>query len=116
MGSVVAPSAQPMASRHLPAAKRPCCGSGEPRSPSQIPSRRRTAIPKGVELVIFIGLQGAGKSTFYRERFAATHAYVSLDRLRNTPSRPRQRQTELVAMALAAGQSVVVDNTSPTPA
>src|SRR5262245_35708054 len=77
---------------------------------------RRTTMHKGVELVIFMGLQGAGKSTFYRERFATTHAHVSLDRLRNSTSRPRHRQSELVAQALAAGQSVVVDNTSPGPA
>src|SRR5262245_10054220 len=71
---------------------------------------------RGVELVILMGLQGAGKSTFYGERFATTHALVSLDRLRTTSSRPRRRQEHLVAQALAAGRSVVVDNTNATPA
>jgi len=32
-----------------------------------------------LELVIFIGLQATGKSTFYRARFAATHVLVSKD-------------------------------------
>lgn len=67
-----------------------------------------------MELVIFVGLQGSGKSMFYRQRFAATHTLVSLDLLRNNP-RPRRRQAHLIAESLAAGQSVVVDNTSPTP-
>jgi predicted kinase len=32
-----------------------------------------------MELVIFIGLQASGKSTFYHERFARTHVHVSKD-------------------------------------
>lgn len=67
-----------------------------------------------MELVIFVGLQASGKSTFYRQRFAATHTLVSLDLLRTNP-RPRRRQAQIIAEALVAGQSVVVDNTSPTP-
>lgn len=62
-----------------------------------------------------MGLQGAGKSTFYRQRFAATHALVSRDAFRSNP-RPARRQRELVLAALAGGRPVVVDNTSPTPA
>ncbi|HZC79819.1 MAG TPA: ATP-binding protein, partial [Ktedonobacterales bacterium] len=68
----------------------------------------------GMELILFTGLQAAGKSTFYRERFAATHTLVSKDVLRNNP-RPERRQQQLIAEALAAGRSVVVDNTNPTP-
>jgi predicted kinase len=66
-----------------------------------------------VELVLFIGLQGAGKSSFYRARFAATHALVSKDRLRNNRN-PERRQRQLIAEALAEGRSVVVDNTNAT--
>jgi predicted kinase len=66
-----------------------------------------------MELVIFIGLQGAGKTPFYRARFAETHALVSKDRLRNN-RRPGRRQRQLIEEALQAGQSVVVDNTNPT--
>lgn len=68
-----------------------------------------------MELIIFIGLQGAGKSTFYQQRFAATHVLVSKDRLGNNPHKQR-RQMELLTAALAAGNSVVVDNTNPTAA
>jgi predicted kinase len=60
-----------------------------------------------------MGLQGSGKSTFYRTHFAATHALVSKDRFRNN-RRPARRQRQLLEEALAAGQSVVVDNTNPT--
>jgi len=67
----------------------------------------------GMELVILSGLQASGKSTFAAERFAVTHAHVSKDRLRNN-AKPERRQRQLVAEALAAGRSVVVDNTNPT--
>ena len=64
---------------------------------------------------MLVGLQGAGKSTFYRQRFAQTHALVSRDLFRNNP-RPSRRQAALIEEALAAGRPVVVDNTSPTVA
>lgn len=69
------------------------------------------------ELVILIGLQAAGKSTFARERFGVSHAYdyVSKDRMGSARNK-EQRQQRLVAAALAAGRSVVVDNTNPSPA
>ncbi len=65
------------------------------------------------ELVIFVGLQASGKSSFFHERFAATHEYVSKDLLRNNKNKSR-RQQQLIEAALGAGSSVVVDNTSPT--
>jgi predicted kinase len=65
-----------------------------------------------MELVLFIGLQGAGKSSFYRERFAATHVHVSKD-LWPRARRREARQQRLIAEALAAGRPVVVDNTNP---
>jgi predicted kinase len=66
-----------------------------------------------VELVIFVGLQASGKSTFFRERFAATHEHVSKDLFPNNRNRNR-RQGELIGVALSAGVPVVVDNTNPT--
>ncbi len=66
-----------------------------------------------MELVLFIGLQGAGKSSFYRVRFAATHRHVSKDRLRNNRN-PERRQRQLIAQALEEARSVVVDNTNAT--
>jgi predicted kinase len=68
-----------------------------------------------MECVILIGLPAAGKSTFYRERFAGTHDHVSKDLMRHT-RRPPARQEQLVAESLAAGRSVVVDNTNPKAA
>jgi predicted kinase len=66
-----------------------------------------------VELAILVGLQGAGKSTFYRTRLADTHALVSKDRFPNNRD-PARRQRQLVEEALAAGRSVAVDNTNAT--
>jgi predicted kinase len=66
-----------------------------------------------LEVVILIGFQGAGKSTFRAQRFEGTHALVSKDLLRNN-RRPERRQQRLIAEALAAGKSVLVDNTNPS--
>jgi predicted kinase len=66
-----------------------------------------------MELAILIGLQGAGKTSFYRARFAGSHDLVTKDRLRNN-RRPGRRQRQLIEVALEAGHSVVVDNTNPT--
>ena len=66
-----------------------------------------------VELVIFIGLQASGKSTFFRGRFAATHELISKDLFPNNRNRNR-RQEERIGAALSAGRPVVVDNTNPT--
>jgi predicted kinase len=66
-----------------------------------------------LECVIFVGLPGAGKTTLYRERFAATHRHISKDLWPNAPRRePRQQKT--IDEALAGGFSVVLDNTNPT--
>jgi len=51
--------------------------------------------------VILVGLPGAGKTTFFEQRFAATHVHVSKDRFPNN-RRPARRQAELIDQALAA--------------
>jgi hypothetical protein len=61
------------------------------------------------ELAILVGLTGSGKTSFLHARFATTHVHVSLDRLRHRRDR-QSRQRDLIAQALAAGRSVVVDN------
>src|SRR5688572_25332748 len=68
-----------------------------------------------MECVILIGLPAAGKTSFYRERFAATHDHVSKDLMPNN-RRPSRRQEQLIAESLASGRSVVVDNTNPSAA
>jgi predicted kinase len=65
------------------------------------------------ELVIFVGLQGSGKSTFYRTHFADSHVLVSRDSFPNNRN-PARRQRQLIEEALGAGRSVIVDNTNPT--
>lgn len=67
-----------------------------------------------LELVVFSGLQASGKTSFYRERFAATHVHVSKDAWPNARNK-EDRQRRLVEEHLRAGRSVVVDNTNPTP-
>jgi predicted kinase len=63
-----------------------------------------------MEAVIFVGVQGSGKTAFYRERFFDTHVRISLDMLRT-----RHRERLLLAACLAAQQSFVIDNTNPLP-
>ena len=59
-----------------------------------------------------VGLQGCGKSTWVAGHLAATHAVVSKDHWPNA-RRKEARQSRVVAEHLAAGRSVVVDNTNP---
>jgi len=67
-----------------------------------------------VELIIFVGLQASGKSTWYHANLAATHVHVSKDLMPSARNKD-VKQTELISAALRAGKSVAVDNTSPTP-
>jgi predicted kinase len=64
-----------------------------------------------VEAVIFVGLQGAGKSTFYKDRFFDTHLRVNLDMLKT-----RHREQRFLTTCIETGQRFVVDNTNPTRA
>ncbi len=68
-----------------------------------------------MDVLIFCGLQAAGKSTFYREHFLTTHALISKDLMPRT-TRPARKQLELLHLALQARHPVVIDNTNPTPA
>ncbi|MDB5290678.1 MAG: hypothetical protein JWL69_1919 [Phycisphaerales bacterium] len=62
-----------------------------------------------MEAVIFCGVQGSGKSSFFRERFFDTHLRLNLDMLRT-----RHRENLLLRACLEAKQPFVVDNTNPT--
>jgi len=62
-----------------------------------------------MEAVILVGIQGSGKTTFYRERFFDTHVRVSLDLLRT-----RHRERAFLETCLATRQRFVVDNTNAT--
>jgi predicted kinase len=60
-----------------------------------------------MEAVLFVGIQGAGKSTFYRERFFDTHVRINLDMLKT-----RYREKVFLSACLLAKQPFVVDNTN----
>jgi predicted kinase len=60
-----------------------------------------------VQAVLLIGIQGAGKTTFYSQQFASTHLHISLD-IAGT----REQESALVKDAVASGKAFVVDNTN----
>jgi predicted kinase len=62
-----------------------------------------------MEAVIFIGIQGTGKSSFYGERFFHTHVRLNWDMLKT-----QHRLRVLLAACLEARQAFVVDNTNVT--
>ena len=64
-----------------------------------------------MEAVILCGVQGAGKTTLYRDRFLETHVRVAMDLLRT-----RAREEAFVRLCLEQRQRFVVDATNPTPA
>ena len=64
-----------------------------------------------MEAVILIGIQGAGKSTFYCRRFFHTHVRLGRDLLKT-----RRREAVLLRACLDTGQPLVVDNTNVTAA
>ena len=64
-----------------------------------------------MEAVIFVGLQGAGKSTYCRERYFATHLRINLDMLKT-----RHRERQFLRACIETRQPFVVDNTNPTRA
>ena len=62
-----------------------------------------------MELVILIGLQASGKSTFARTRFGASHVYISKDAMPNVWKKELCLQ-KLIEEALSQGCEVVVVN------
>ncbi len=60
-----------------------------------------------MELAILIGIQGAGKTTFYMRRMADTHVRVNLDTLRT-----REKEARIFRECIANKQDLAVDNTN----
>ncbi|HEY4596002.1 MAG TPA: AAA family ATPase, partial [Thermoanaerobaculia bacterium] len=60
-----------------------------------------------MEAVLFVGIQGAGKSTFYQQRFFDTHVRISRDMLKT-----RYRAQVFLQACILARQPFVVDNTN----
>jgi predicted kinase len=66
-----------------------------------------------MELVVFVGLQGSGKSGYFASRYAGTHVHVSKDLFPRHARKKSERQLRQIEQALATGRSAVVDNTNP---
>ncbi|GGJ41775.1 AAA family ATPase [Deinococcus roseus] len=64
-----------------------------------------------MDIVLLMGLQASGKTSFYRQVFKETHVHISKDLWKN--NKPYKQQ-KLLLESLNAGRSVVIDNTSPT--
>ena len=62
-----------------------------------------------MEALIFCGLQAAGKSSFYKERFFNTHLRINHDMLKTN-----HREARLLQVCLDIQQSFVIDKTNPT--
>lgn len=62
-----------------------------------------------MEAIIFTGIQATGKSSFFQQRFFATHVRINLDMLKT-----RNRERILIAACLEAKQPFVLDNTNLT--
>lgn len=62
--------------------------------------------------ILFVGIQGSGKTSFYKERLRPLgFTYISLDELHN-----RKLESTLFQEAIASGANLLVDNTNPTRA
>ncbi len=62
-----------------------------------------------LEVVILMGIQGAGKSSFFKAQFADTHVRINLDMVKT-----RHREKLFFDACLAAKQRCVIDNTNPS--
>jgi predicted kinase len=63
-----------------------------------------------MQAVIFTGVQGAGKTTFYRRFLFRTHVRLSLDLLRT-----RHRESRFLDTCIQTRARFVVDNTNARP-
>mmetsp|Transcript_31790 Transcript_31790/g.43625 ORF Transcript_31790/g.43625 Transcript_31790/m.43625 type:complete len:961 (+) Transcript_31790:2-2884(+) len=64
---------------------------------------------RGLEMVIFVGPPGSGKSTYFKQHFSDSYERVNRDTLKTMP-KCMARAREL----LKAGRCVVIDNTNPS--
>lgn len=60
-----------------------------------------------MQLIIFVGIQAAGKSTFYQRYFYQTHLRINLDMLKT-----RHREKLIFEACLASKTKCVIDNTN----
>lgn len=62
-----------------------------------------------MQLILFIGVQASGKSTFYQQYFYHTHLRLNLDMLKT-----RHCENILFEAALISKTKIVIDNTNMT--
>lgn len=62
-------------------------------------------------MIVMIGIQGSGKSTFYHKYLADSYVRVNLDTLKT-----RHQENLLIAECIRDGKSFAIDNTNPTRA
>lgn len=62
-----------------------------------------------MQLIIFTGVQAAGKSSFYLLNLAHSHLRINLDMLKT-----RHRENIIFEAGLASQTKMVIDNTNPT--
>lgn len=62
-------------------------------------------------MIIMIGIQGSGKSTFYDKYLSDSYVRVNLDTLKT-----RHQENLLISECIRNGKSFAVDNTNPTRA
>jgi predicted kinase len=60
-----------------------------------------------MHLIIFTGIPGSGKSSFYKEYFFNSHMRVNLDMLKT-----RNREKLLLSLCFTTSMPVVIDNTN----
>ncbi|MBR4839526.1 MAG: ATP-binding protein [Paludibacteraceae bacterium] len=69
-------------------------------------------IKKARQMIIFIGIQASGKTTFFRNVLAEQgYVHINLDTLHT-----RHKEQNAINECLGVGSSFVVDNTNPTKA
>ena len=61
------------------------------------------------ELVLMVGMQASGKSSFFKKELVDTHVRINLDMLRT-----RNKEMGLFKSALKYGISICVDDTNPS--
>ena len=61
-----------------------------------------------MQLVIFVGIQASGKSSFYKSNFIDSHFRISLDMLKT-----RNRENILFQACLESKTKILIDNTNP---
>ncbi|MDN3260210.1 ATP-binding protein [Streptomyces sp. CSDS2] len=67
------------------------------------------------DLAVLVGLQASGKSTFYARCLSGRYELVGKDLFPRGARNKQARQMRLITEHLAAGRSVAVDNTNPSP-